>query len=95
MPDNPNTQSSRLDRIEQKIDKLSEIVISLARAEEKLVGLEAEKNTIRGRLDKHDQRIGDVERKIDESDVTLKVIHRIFWIVVVAGVSAYTASLFT
>lgn len=94
MPDSPNTNGSRLDRIEQKIDKLSEIVISLARAEEKLVGLEAEKINIRNILDKQGVRIGEIERKIDESDVTLKVIHRIFWIVLVAGVSAYTASLF-
>ena len=36
----------RLDRIEEKIDRLSETVISLARAEEKLIALESDRNTI-------------------------------------------------
>ena len=34
------TQTSRLDRIAQKIDKLSDAMISLARAEEKLISIE-------------------------------------------------------
>jgi hypothetical protein len=34
-------ESTRLDRIEEKIDKLSDAVVSIARAEEKLAGLES------------------------------------------------------
>ena len=34
------TQSQRLDRIEDKIDKLSDAMVSLARAEEKLIAIE-------------------------------------------------------
>ena len=33
------TQSQRLDRIEEKIDKLSEVLTSMARAEEKITNL--------------------------------------------------------
>ncbi len=33
-------EANRLDRIEEKIDKLSEAIISLARAEEKIHNLE-------------------------------------------------------
>ena len=35
-----DTQATRLNRIEDKLDKLSDAIISLARAEEKLMGLE-------------------------------------------------------
>jgi len=34
------TQTSRLDRIEEKIDKLSDAMIALARAEERLIAIE-------------------------------------------------------
>ena len=34
------TQSTRLDRIEYKIDKLSDAIISLARVEEKIASME-------------------------------------------------------
>ena len=34
------TQSTRLDRIEDKIDKLSDAIISLARVEEKIASME-------------------------------------------------------
>lgn len=87
------TDDQRLDRIEQKIDKLAETVISLARAEEKLVALESDKNFIMERMLRNEERIDDIERKVDETAVTTKVINRIFWIVIVAGVTAATGAL--
>lgn len=55
---------TRLDRIEGKIDKLSDAVIAIARAEERIVAIEA---------DKHDywQRLNNHAKKIDEHDVTV------------------------
>ena len=35
-----SNQSARLDRIEDKIDKLAEAMVAIARAEEKLSGME-------------------------------------------------------
>ena len=40
---NPIVDIQRLDRIETKIDKLAEAIVSIARAEEKLVSLENDK----------------------------------------------------
>jgi len=86
--------AGRLDRIEQKIDRLSETVISLARAEEKLIALEGDKNFIMGRMLKNEERVDSVERKVDETNVTIRVINRLFWIVVVAAVTGAVGMIF-
>lgn len=76
-----NVADDRLDRIEDKLDKLAETVVSLARAEEKLVHLEEDKKFIMERLLKHESRIDTVERRLDETSVTVRVVNRVFWIV--------------
>src|SRR5210317_960109 len=57
-------QNARLDRIEFKIDKLSDAVIAIARAEERIIAIEADKQDYWQRLNNHSQ-------KIDEHDLTL------------------------
>jgi len=79
--------SARLDRIEEKIDKLVDTVISLARAEEKLIALSSDSKDTRTRLRNVEEKVVDVDRKIDEHAVTVKVINRIFWIMVAASAS--------
>lgn len=87
--------AQRLDRIESKIDKLSETVISLARAEEKLISLENDKTFLMERMVKNEERIDDVERKVDETSVTVSVINRLFWIVVIAAATGAVGMFFT
>lgn len=70
----------RLDRIEDKLDKLSEAVVCLARMEERLV-------TIFHRLDKIETRVENVETSSSGNKYTLRFIERIFWIVVSAGIA--------
>jgi len=84
----------RLDRIEGKIDKLAETIVSLARAEEKLLGLEQDKNFIMERMMKNEERVDAVEKTVDEVSVTVKVINRIFWIVVAVSASALAGQQF-
>ncbi|RPG31850.1 MAG: hypothetical protein CBB72_011830 [Muricauda sp. TMED12] len=81
------TNQQRLDRIETKIDKLSETVISLARAEEKLVALETDREETRKRLTTIETAVNVVDRKVDEYAVTVKVINRLFWIVITVTAS--------
>ena len=56
----PDT-NRRFDRIETKIDHLTELVAQMARVEEKLVGVD-------GRLKRHEFRLDENEKKIDEVD---------------------------
>ncbi len=49
----------RFDRLEVKIDRLTEVLTSVARVEEKLVGADA-------RLKRHEFRLDEQEKKIEE-----------------------------
>lgn len=84
----------RLDRIESKIDKLSEIVITLARAEEKLIALEEDKKILMDRMLKIEDRVLVNEKKTDENSMTISVINKVFWITLTATVGVYIGSYF-
>jgi len=49
----------RFDRLEVKIDKLTEVLTNVARVEEKLVGADA-------RLKRHEFRLDEGEKKLEE-----------------------------
>jgi len=79
----------RLDRIETKIDKLAEAIISLARAEEKLVQLENDKKFLMEQMIKFEDRLLRVERNNSETASSLSFISKFFWI----GMSAIGAAI--
>lgn len=76
---------SRLDRIEIKIDKLSETVVAIARAEEKLLNLEASKKELWQTVEEHEKRIDEHELRLNSGSVTLNTITRLFWILIAAS----------
>lgn len=84
----------RLDRIENKIDKLSETVIAIARAEEKLISLESARNDILDTLDEHEERLDRHGERLNSGAVTLDNIQRLFWICVSAAVAALAGAFF-
>ena len=61
------TQVKRLDRIEEKIDKLSDAMISLARAEEKLIAIEQNNHVNFERLNRFSAKLDDIEKKVDNN----------------------------
>ena len=78
---------ARLERIESKLDTLSDAVVSLARMEERMI-------TLFKRMDNHDSRIGrveddvtDMKGKVGTNGQALRFAERVFWIVVAAGVT--------
>lgn len=72
---------NRLGRIEAKIDRLAEAIISLARAEEKLLQLEEDKKFLMGKMLKLEERMDKTESILNANSVTISAINRIFWIV--------------
>jgi len=83
-----NVVDNRLDRIEQKIDKLSEAIISIARAEEKLVMLENDKKFLMQKMVEIGDRVTVVEKKVEDAQGTISIIQRITWIAVSTAVAA-------
>ena len=78
----------RLGRIEGKLDKLAEAVVSLARMEERMISLfnrmdkyEEEKKTL-------EQRVGDVEDAVNNNNSKIGFVERIFWVVITAAIGS-------
>lgn len=83
-----NAEEKRLQRIEDKIDKLSEAMISLARAEEKLIMMEKNDLDAANKMIRMSKRIDEIEDKVDENSRTVKLINGIAVIVLPAVVAA-------
>lgn len=80
--------NARFDKLEVKIDKLSEAMISLARAEERLINLEAHNAHQYKRVNRLTERIDDVERSTNTQGNTITIIHRVVWLFIVLGAGA-------
>lgn len=72
-----NRYYQRLDRIEEKIDKLSDAVIAIARVEEKIVAIEGEKQDYWNRLNNHAVKIDEHELKITKVDARADMLERL------------------
>jgi len=82
------TQTDRLNRIEEKIDKLSEAMIALARAEEKLVAIEKNNHNNFDRMNRFSQKLDDIEKKVDDNARTVSIINKVVYVISVAIIGA-------
>jgi len=83
----------RLDRIEEKIDRLSDIMVTLARAEERLIGLEEDKRDVYNSIDDIESRLGKLEQSVVLNSKTVDSLHKLIWILltgVLTTLIAYT-----
>lgn len=77
-------QNARLDRIETKIDQLSEAMISIARAEEKLIGMEKNAQNAYERLNRHSEKIDELDGTIKEMHTRQELMMKFMWLIVTA-----------
>jgi len=85
------SQDARLDRIEEKIDKLADAMISLARAEEKILSLQGDHENMRERLNKLSVKLDEIQKSVDDNARTVSLINRVVYAAMVAAVGAYVA----
>lgn len=81
------TNSHRLDRIEEKIDKMADAIISLARAEEKIQTLSSFSKQQSTQILNLINRIEDLEKTVIKNQSSLFVINKFLWIVISAVVA--------
>ena len=91
MRESSQTNATRLDRIEQKIDKLADAMISLARAEEKILALQDDHDNTRDRLNKLSVKLDDIQKAVDDNARTVSLINKVVYAAMVAAVGAYVA----
>ena len=98
MPDENITQFGvlleRLDKVEVKIDKLSDAMIALARTEERILSMEAERKTVYDRLNRHSEKLEKLSMIANDNKNKLSTTTKLFWIVVTVGVTTTMTNLF-
>ena len=86
--------SKRFDRIETKIDKLSDAMISLARTEEKIMSMESDRANMLERLNRHSEKIDDLNDLVKENSRITANIVKVTWMVIGTLVAGATKVLF-
>ena len=89
-----STDNTRLDRIEDKIDKLSLAMVSIARAEEKLIAMESKYSAQYDRMNKFSNKLDDIETKVTANASTVMMINKVIGAAVLAIVGALATQYF-
>lgn len=79
-------QSVRLNRIEAKLDKLTEAMSMIARVDEKLVAGAARIDRLEYRLDEQESDLDNLKGIVSYNSQSVKVAERFVWILVSAVV---------
>lgn len=77
----------RLEIMEEKLDKLSEAVVSIARAEEKIAVLVEDTRDIKLAVNENTKKIHELELTTSGHSSELKGITKFFWMVAAAAVT--------
>jgi predicted nuclease with TOPRIM domain len=80
--------TARFDRIENKIDKLAEALVALARVEEKMLNLEKNNNNNFDRMNRFSQKLDEIEKKVDDNAHTVAIINKVVYLIsaaIIAG----------
>lgn len=90
-----NDDPRRLERIEEKIDQLSEAFVILARTEEKMATSERDRTDMMKRFENLEKKVDEASKKLDETSSTTAVINKLFWLVIAALTGAYALQFLT
>ena len=85
-------EKDRLDRIEEKIDKMADAIIALARAEEKISAQEESTRIILKRMVDQDDRLRLIERDLSHVEDTTRTIKSVVWTITTAIIGSIVAA---
>ena len=82
-----NETERRFDRLETKIDKLTDAVTKIVRVEEKLEHVTSRMASVEERTDKCYKDINAVAEMARKNAVVARFADKVFWLVVAGGIS--------
>jgi len=88
MSDNP-----RLNRIEEKIDKIADAMVEMARFEEKLGNYEKYRDESWARMNRFSEKLDSIEYKVNDNARTVSTINKLFWVLIVASAGAIATNI--
>lgn len=71
----------RLQRIEEKLDKLADVIVGMARVEEKIADLETRRAEGHERLNRMSKKLDDVDAHVISMRERMNVISKIMWLI--------------
>lgn len=83
------SDDTRLERIEKKLDDMSEAIICLARIEERMITVFKRMDNFEDTLKVISTRVGDLETGQGRDGQALRFAERLFWIVASASVGYF------
>jgi len=88
-----DSTDQRLIRIEEKLDQLTDAMISLARAEEKISALADAQAHHTERTNRLSIKIDEIAAQAAENTRTVQLINKLFWVVMVAAIGAIASNI--
>ena len=84
-------QAVRLNRIENKLDKLAEAMTMIARVDEKLTAGSARIDRLEYRLDEYETDLDNVKSIVGYNEQSVKIAERFVWILIsaIVGLATY------
>ena len=89
-----DTTEKRFDRIEEKIDKIGEVLITLARFEGKIDSYGDYRTDSWERMNRFSEKLDRIEKTVDENARTVTTINKLFWIVMAAAAAGVAGMFF-
>lgn len=83
----------RMDRIESKLDKITEIIISLSRVEEKIVNLIDDSKDLKKELKLSKDQIDKLNFQVSKNTSEIEAIKKIKWIIFTSLSTSFFAAL--
>ena len=85
----------RLKRIEEKLDKVADVVVGMARVEEKIIDLETRRAEGHERLNRISVKVDEIDNHVVSMRERMNVITKVMWVVVAGIIGAFIASVQT
>ena len=86
--------NKRLDRIEEKLDKMGDVLISLARFEEKMDAYNEYRERSWERMNKFSEKLDTIEKCTMDNSRTVQTINKLFWVAIIAIAGSIAAQYF-
>lgn len=88
------TNETRLNRIEDKIDKLTDAMVLIARTDEKLISMEQKYSAQYDRMNCFSQKLDDIEKLVETNNYTVMLINKIVGATAIAAIGAWATQYF-
>jgi hypothetical protein len=89
-----DVNETRLNRIEDKIDKLTDAMVLIARTEEKLISMEQKYAAQYERMNRFSQKLDDIEKLVETNNYTVMLINKIVGATAIAAIGAWATQYF-